>query len=184
MGRPQLEALAAFFILDRMKQSAGLLLYRKKKNIVEVLLVHPGGPYWAKKDAGVWSVPKGEIEKGEETLAAARREFAEELGAPAPEGDVVELGEARQASKIVHAWAQEAEFDADHVHSNMTTLEWPPKSGQQQEFPEVDKAAWVSLATAKTKIIKGQIPLLDRLAEHLGVTAESVEETSGQTSLF
>jgi predicted NUDIX family NTP pyrophosphohydrolase len=171
-----------------MKQSAGLLLFRKTAKGILVLIVHPGGPFWAKKDAGAWSIPKGEFADGEEPLHAARREFAEELGRPAPEGELIKLGAVKQSSsKIVHAWTQEADFDAGNIRSNTVTLEWPPKSGRQQEFPEVDKAAWVSLAAAKTKLVKGQLPLLEALARHLAVSlddAAEIEPTSPQTSLF
>lgn len=169
-----------------MKQSAGLLLYRKKDKRVEVLIAHPGGPFWAKKDAAAWSIPKGEIEEGEELLEAAKREFAEELGKAAPEGEVISLGSAKQSSgKIVHAWAQEADFDASNVSSNTMMIEWPPKSGIQQEFPEVDRAAWVSIEKARNKLVKGQVPLLENLAEQLNVAmAEAAPETSQQTSLF
>lgn len=131
--------------------------------------MHPGGPFWAKKDAGVWSIPKGEFTDGEEPRAAAKREFAEELGSPAPAGDFVDLGSAKQSSgKVVYAWACEADFDARNITSNTFTMEWPPKSGRQQEFPEADKAAWLPLERARTQIVKGQIPLLEALSMHLG----------------
>jgi predicted NUDIX family NTP pyrophosphohydrolase len=148
------------------KRSAGILLHRRRDGAHEVLLVHPGGPFWAKKDAGAWSIPKGEYEDGEEPRAAALREFAEELGAPPPDGELVELGEVRQrGGKVVTAWALAGDADADAVRSNTFTMEWPPRSGTIGEFPEVDRAAWFSLDEARERILPGQAPLLDRLAE-------------------
>jgi predicted NUDIX family NTP pyrophosphohydrolase len=147
------------------KRSAGILLHRRRDGAHEVLLVHPGGPFWAKKDAGAWSIPKGEYENGEEPRAAALREFAEELGAPPPDGELVELGEVRQrGGKVVTAWALAGDADADAVRSNTFTMEWPPRSGTIGEFPEVDRAAWFSLDEARERILPGQAPLLDRLA--------------------
>jgi len=170
------------------KQSAGLLLYKRKGEDIEVLLVHPGGPFWAKKDAGAWSIPKGEFEDGEEPLEAARREFAEELGSPAPQGEWVSLGEAKQSGgKVVHAWALESDFDASHISSNTITIDWPPRSGKQVEIPEVDKAAWVALVDARAKIVKGQILLLEALANHIGQVMPEIPvqgEGTAQTSLF
>ena len=161
------------------KQSAGILLFRKKNGGTEVLLVHPGGPFWARKDAGAWSIPKGEFAEGEESLAAAKREFAEELGRPAPKGELIELGQAKQSSgKIAYAWAVEADFDATNITSNSFQVEWPPKSGQQQEFPEVDRAAWFSIQTARTKLVKDQSSLLQVLARHLGEQASPPEQTT------
>jgi predicted NUDIX family NTP pyrophosphohydrolase len=161
------------------KQSAGILLYRKKNADTEVLLVHPGGPFWAKKDVGAWSIPKGEFAEPEEVLAAAKREFAEELGSPPPDGEFLELGQAKQSSgKVVHAWALEADFDAVNIKSNTFHMEWPPKSGQQQEFPEVDRAAWFPLKTAGAKLVKGQLPLLEALASHLGQQISTPEQTT------
>jgi predicted NUDIX family NTP pyrophosphohydrolase len=148
------------------KRSAGILLHRRHDGAHEVLLVHPGGPFWAKKDAGAWSIPKGEYEDGEEPRAAALREFAEELGAPPPDGELVELGEVRQrGGKVVSAWALAGDADADAVRSNTFTMEWPPRSGTMREFPEVDRAAWFSLDEARERILPAQAPLLDRLAE-------------------
>jgi predicted NUDIX family NTP pyrophosphohydrolase len=149
------------------KRSAGILLHRRGAGGArEVLLVHPGGPFWAKKDLGAWSIPKGEYGDGEDPQAAALREFAEELGAPAPEGDLVDLGEVRQrAGKIVVAWALEGDADADAIHSNTFTIEWPPRSGTMREFPEVDRAGWFALDEARERILPAQAPLLDRLAE-------------------
>ncbi len=149
------------------KRSAGILLHRRSGDgALEVLLVHPGGPFWAKKDLGAWSIPKGEYEDGEDALAAARREFAEELGSPAADGELVALGEVCQKSgKVVTAWALEGDIDADAVTSNTFTMEWPPRSGRTREFPEVDRAAWFGLDEARERILPAQAPLLDRLAE-------------------
>lgn len=150
------------------KVSAGLLPYRWRDAAVDVLLVHPGGPFWAGKDQHAWSIPKGEAEPGEELLDAARREFAEETGL-ACEGPVLALAPRKQAGgKVVHAWAVKAEFDAAAVRSNRFSMEWPPRSGRMQDFPEVDRAAWFDLATARRKIHKGQIGLLDELEARLG----------------
>lgn len=152
------------------KHSAGILLYRRAGRDVEVLLVHPGGPFWASKDMGSWSIPKGEFDEGEEPLAAARREFEEEIGSPPPEGNYGPLGEAKQTSgKIVHAFWLESDFNLERFRSNMFQMEWPPKSGKQQEFPENDKAAWVPLAIAKQKLVKGQSGFIDDLARILGI---------------
>jgi len=146
------------------RKSAGLLLFRRTPAGVEVLLVHPGGPLWAKKDEGAWSIPKGEIDADEAPLAAARREFEEELGSPVS-GEFIALAPIRQASgKVVHAWAVEADFDPATFTSGMFSMEWPPRSGQQQEFPEVDRAEWFSIDNARRKINKAQIELLDQLA--------------------
>lgn len=150
------------------KQSAGLLLYRFHEGTLEVLLVHPGGPFWAKKDLGAWSIPKGEIAEGEDPLEAARREFEEETGFR-PEGFFRELMPVRQRSgKIVHAWAVEGDGDSAAIRSKPFTLEWPPRSGRQQEFPEVDRAGWFDLATAREKILDGQRALLDELRSFTG----------------
>lgn len=145
------------------KRSAGLLLFRESRGVLEVLLVHPGGPFWARKDAGAWSIPKGEFDADEEPLAAARREFAEETGT-AVDGEFIELQPVRQPSgKVVHAWAVRADFDPAQLRSNTFSMEWPPKSGQLREFPEVDRAAWFALDQARAKIQPGQLPLLDQL---------------------
>lgn len=167
-----------------MKQSAGILLFRKMQKNVEVLLVHPGGPYWAKKDVGAWSIPKGEF-TDEDALTAAKREFAEELGGVPPKGEYTELGNVKYSNKTVHVWALEADFDLTNFQSNTFSMEWPPKSGQHQEFPEADKAAWFSLVKAKTKLVKGQVPFIEMLAEKLGENVgEATESDSPQTSLF
>lgn len=147
------------------KLSAGLLLHRRSpEGEVEVLLVHPGGPFWARKDEGAWSIPKGEYAPGEDPLAAARREFVEELGLPVPDGEVVDLGEVRQAGgKVVTAFALEADLDLTGFASNTFETEWPPRSGRRQTFPEVDRAEWVPLPRARLLILAGQLPLLARL---------------------
>ena len=148
------------------ERSAGILLYRHGDDGLEVLLVHPGGPFFARRDAGAWSIPKGLHEDGEEPLAAARREFAEELGSPCPDGPALELGEIRQRNgKRVAAWAVEGDLDAAAITSNSFTIEWPPRSGRHQDFPEVDRAAWFGLDDARAKLLAAQAPLLDRLAE-------------------
>lgn len=153
------------------KQSAGILLFRRSGEEPEFLLVHPGGPFWVKKDLGAWSIPKGQIESEEEPRACAIRELEEELG-PAPELDpeqLIELGSIRQrAGKVVTAWAAEADFDPATLASNTFAMEWPPRSGTQQEFPEVDRAEWFDLATAREKILPAQAELLDRLLERIG----------------
>ena len=149
------------------KKSAGLLLYRETAEGVEVLLVHPGGPFWAKKDDGSWSIPKGEFADGEEPLAAAKREFEEEMGVP-PAGDLMPLEPLRQPSgKVVFAWTLRSDFDPSTLKSNLFSMEWPPKSGQRQEFPENDRAAWFGVESAKRKIVKGQAPFLDQLLERI-----------------
>jgi predicted NUDIX family NTP pyrophosphohydrolase len=149
------------------EHSAGILLYRYRHGVLQVFLVHPGGPFWVNKDAGAWSIPKGLYQDGEDPLAAARREFSQETGFEI-DGDFIELGELRQPSKkIVRAWAIEGDIDATRITSNRFALEWPPHSGQQQEFPEVDKGEWFGLQTAGRKIIKGQAPFLDRLQSKL-----------------
>ncbi len=147
-------------------QSAGLLVHRRRTGGLEVLLVHPGGPFWANKDAGAWSIPKGEFEAGEDPLAAARREFAEELGTPPPRGEPVDLGEIRQKSgKVVHAWAIEGDLDVTDITSNTIEIEWPPRSGRRLEIPEVDRAEWCPDELARERINPAQAELLDRLAE-------------------
>jgi predicted NUDIX family NTP pyrophosphohydrolase len=151
-----------------MKHTAGLLLFRETAGRLEVLLVHPGGPFWAQKDDGAWSIPKGEIDDGEDPLAAARREFEEETG-HAPAGEPIPLDPRKQPSgKVVHAWALRGAFDPATLRSNTFSLEWPPKSGRQQEFPEVDRAAWFALDAARAKILKGQRPFLEQLERALG----------------
>jgi predicted NUDIX family NTP pyrophosphohydrolase len=154
---------------SRHGRSAGILLHRRRGNTTEVLLVHPGGPFWARRDLGAWSIPKGEHDADEDPLAAARREFQEELGAAPPDGDVLDLGEIRQkAGKVVRAWALEGDFDPEQLLSNTFALQWPPRSGNWIEVPEVDRAEWFSLEDARERINPAQVALLDRLAEAEG----------------
>ena len=148
------------------KRSAGLLLHRNRNGAREVLLVHPGGPFWAKKDLGAWSIPKGEYDDGEDARACALREFEEELGTPLVTRELVDLGSVKQRNgKVVTAWAAEGDLDAGAVHSNTFTMQWPPRSGRMQEFPEIDRAGWFALDEARERILPAQAPLLDRLAE-------------------
>jgi predicted NUDIX family NTP pyrophosphohydrolase len=150
------------------QRSAGIILHRKTSTEPEVLLVHPGGPFWATKDAGAWSIPKGLIEKDETPLAAARREFAEELGLPPPDGEMVLLGEFRLPSrKIVTAFALRGDLDPADMQPGTFTMEWPPKSGKTATFPEADRAAWFTLDAAGEKITRGQLPILAALRAHL-----------------
>jgi predicted NUDIX family NTP pyrophosphohydrolase len=145
-------------------KSAGLLLYRRAAGELEVLLVHPGGPMWAGRDAGAWSIPKGEYSPDEEPLAAARREFTEELGSAPPGGDAEDLGEIRQKSgKLVRAFALEGDLDADAITSNVCQIEWPPRSGGLLEIPEVDRAGWFTIEEAQEKMNPAQVELLERL---------------------
>jgi predicted NUDIX family NTP pyrophosphohydrolase len=146
-------------------RSAGALLFRSgDSGRIEVLLGHPGGPFWARRDAGAWSIPKGEYDVGEEPWMAAGREFEEELGAPIPAGRVIELGTVRQPSgKRLTVFAVEADFDAASARSNTFELEWPPGSGRQSSFPEIDRVEWFDCVTARTKLLSGQVEFLDRL---------------------
>jgi predicted NUDIX family NTP pyrophosphohydrolase len=145
------------------KQAAGILLFRRRSSGLEVLLAHPGGPLWARKDDGAWTLPKGQFTADEAPLAAATREFEEEMGSK-PSGEVQSLGTVKQPSgKVIHAWAAESDFNVTTVRSNLFAMEWPPRSGRMGEFPEVDRAAWFSIAEARRKILKGQQPFLDRL---------------------
>ena len=149
--------------------SAGVLLYRFRDQTLEVFLVHPGGPFRRNKDLGSWSLPKGEYERGEDPLAAAKREFQEETGFPPPEGKYLPLGEIRQpGGKLVTAFAVEGDCAPEQIRSNTFPLEWPPKSGRMQQFPEVDRAEWFPLAVARTKLLPAQMPFLDGLALHFG----------------
>jgi len=158
----------------RRLPSAGILLHRRRAGQLEVLLVHPGGPAWARRDRGAWSIPKGEYEPGEDPLGAARREFAEELGVAPPDGPAADLGEIRQrAGKHVRAWALAGDFDVGSLVSNTFEFEWPPRSGKLIRIPEVDRAEWFSLATARERINVGQGPLLDRLEEIVGDADEA-----------
>jgi predicted NUDIX family NTP pyrophosphohydrolase len=155
-GRPELAA-----------ESAGLLLHRIRDGKIEVLLVHPGGPFWARRNEGAWSIPKGEIEPGETPLAVARREFEEELGASPPDEELTPLGTIRQAGgKVVHAWTVHGDLEIARVKSATFSMEWPPRSGRVQEFPEVDRAAWFDLDEARRMILPSQLPLLERLGPH------------------
>ena len=150
----------------RAARSAGLLLFRRTSDGLQVLLVHPGGPFWAKRDLGAWSIPKGEHTDDEDALAAARREFAEELGSAPPDGETIALGEVRQkAGKVVCAWAVAGDLDPLQITSNPFTMEWPPRSGRTREFPEVDRAQWFELTEARERINPAQAALLDRLAD-------------------
>jgi predicted NUDIX family NTP pyrophosphohydrolase len=145
------------------KESAGILMYRLRNSTLEVLLVHPGGPYWAKKDLGAWSIPKGEFEGGEDRLSAAKREFQEETGC-LPEGNFIVLTPRKQpGGKVVHAWAVRGDCDVKAIVSNTFSMEWPPRSGKRQEFPEVDRAEWFTMEVAKEKILKGQVGFLEEL---------------------
>lgn len=149
------------------KLSAGILLYRMRGGGIEVFIVHPGGPFWAKKDYGAWSIPKGEYAEGEDSLAAAKREFHEETGFEV-NGSFRALAPLKQASgKLISAWAVEGDVDALSVKSNTFSLEWPPRSGKVQEFPEVDRALWCDLPTAQKKLLRGQRPFLDQLQQLL-----------------
>jgi len=147
------------------KKSAGILLYRRTPTGIEVFLAHPGGPFWAKRDQGAWTVPKGEVDEDEDMLEAAKREFGEETGARV-HGAFIELSPVRQPSgKVIHAWAVEGDIDAATITSNTFSIEWPPKSGATREFPEIDRAGWFTLSEAREKLLPGQLPLIDQLTE-------------------
>ncbi|WBY01719.1 NUDIX domain-containing protein [Ramlibacter tataouinensis] len=149
-----------------MTRSAGLLMFRRTGDGLQVLLAHPGGPFWARKDDGAWTLPKGEVDDGEDAFATALREFEEETGC-APAGPFVDLGEVRQKSgKRVQAWAFEGDFDPATLRCNLFELEWPPRSGRRQQFPEVDRAGWFAMPDARRKLLPAQHPFLDRLAQH------------------
>ncbi len=150
------------------RTSAGVLLHRATADGVrEVLLGHMGGPFWARKDDGAWSIPKGEHGPEEDPLAVAHREFEEELGSPVPAAELVPLGQVRGSGKLLTVWAAEGDLDAAAATSNTFELEWPPRSGRVQDFPEIDRAAWFDVGTAREKLVKGQLPFLDRLLERL-----------------
>jgi predicted NUDIX family NTP pyrophosphohydrolase len=150
------------------KLSAGVLVYRIRDGVVEVLIAHPGGPFWARKDDGVWSIPKGEYTDGEDPWTVAQREFFEELGLPAPTGPRIDFGSLKQPSgKVVTAFAVQGDLDVTGARSNSFELEWPKGSGRVQEFPEVDRVGWFSVAQARTKLLKGQRAFLDRLMTRL-----------------
>ena len=163
------------------KQSAGILVFRKHSGVVEVLLAHPGGPFWANKDS--WSIPKGELDDGEDLQVAAEREFKEEVGFDRPAGKLIELGEAKQSGKTNYIWAVEGDPDLKQFKSNMFKMEWPPKSGTEQEYPEVDRIKWFDLATAQIKVYKYQVVYFDRLAEAIGTTIETKAVPEQQTLL-
>ncbi|MGH7157027.1 MAG: NUDIX domain-containing protein [Candidatus Saccharimonadales bacterium] len=165
------------------KHSAGLIVFRRTSDGPEVLIAHMGSPWWAKKDIGAWSIPKGEIEEGEDALQTAKREFAEELGLPSPKGEYIQLGVIEQHNnKTVAAWAIEANVDASSIKSNTFKVEWPPKSGKMQDFPEIDRAEWFSLSEAAKRVVRGQAELFERLAKHLDVNLEA--DSPQQGSLF
>jgi predicted NUDIX family NTP pyrophosphohydrolase len=166
------------------RQSAGILLYRwGSGGVCEVLIGHMGGPFWAKKDAGAWSIPKGEHEPGEVPFEVARREFEEELGSPVPAEEFMALGEMRQPSgKVLTVWAAEGELDAAASRSNTFELEWPPRSGRVQEFPEIDRSAWVPVPQARIALVSGQVPFLDRLMAALATSADQPQGSPRSTS--
>ena len=150
------------------RTSAGIVLWRSRQGRLEVLLAHQGGPFWAKKDLGHWTIPKGEAEPGEELVAVARREFAEETGTKVPDGPLVELGEIRQKSgKLVLGWAAEGDLDPSTAVSNTFDLEWPPHSGVVRSFPEIDRVEWFELGEARRRLKAAQVPFLDRLESAL-----------------
>ena len=150
------------------KKSAGIILYRKKKSEIEVMLVHPGGPFWSKKDDGAWSIPKGEFEDDEEPLIAAKREFNEELGKEVSAEEFIELQPVKSKSrKIVFAFAAEQDFETNDINSNLCVIDWPPHSGKQIEIPEIDRAEWFNVATCKKKIVPYMLPLIDELNSKL-----------------
>lgn len=160
------------------RRSAGILLYRRSSDRLEILIVHPGGPFWTRRDAGVWSIPKGEYRIDEDALGAARREFEEELGTAPPHGaEPLNLGEVRQkGGKIVSAWALEGQLDTAEIKSNTFSVEWPPRSGQLREFPEVDRAGWFGIAEAREKLNPAQVAFLDRLMLEVGDGAMAERE--------
>jgi predicted NUDIX family NTP pyrophosphohydrolase len=171
-----------------VKRSAAILLYRmSEQNGLEILIAHMGGPFWAKKDARAWSIPKGEYEDNEDPLEAARREFEEEMGSPVPYGDLVHLGDCRQPSgKIITTWAVKGDFDLSRFRSNTFAMEWPKGSGQMKEFPEVDHAEWMVIERASHMLVKGQVPIVDSLRDYLlgaGFAPEDITKPSpGQGS--
>ena len=166
--------------------SAGLVIYRTSAGQPEVLLAHMGAPWWAKKDVGAWSIPKGLVEDGEQPLDTAKREFGEELGLPVPEGEFIELGDIDQRNrKTVSAWAIEADPDVNEIKSNTFKAEWPPRSGKTQEFPEIDRVAWFGLPEAAQKCVPGQAGLFERLANHLHLPfGPELPDSPKQGSLF
>lgn len=160
-------------VIMTRKLSAGLLLFRRANQngeiVLEVLLAHMGGPFWARKDSGAWSIPKDEYEPGEDPFTAAKREFEEELGSAAPSVEYRDLGSVNQpGGKLVTAWAAEADFDEAGAISNTFELEWPRGSGQMRSFPEIDRAGWFTVEVARVKLVRGQLPLIDRLQDVVG----------------
>lgn len=168
------------------KLSAGILLYRLKDGGVELLLVHPGGPFWAKKDAGAWSVPKGEYLDGEDVLEAAKREFKEELGSDVPSGTAIALDTVKYNNKLLTVWAVAGDFAVKSLNSNTFELEWPPRSGKMEQYPEVDRARWFDPLTAEEKLVKGQRVLVARLLDALKLSRPEAhpQEEPSQLSLF
>lgn len=166
------------------KLSAGIMLYRRQGgDELEIFLVHPGGPFWATKDAGSWSIPKGEYGEGEAALEAARREFAEETGLRVPEGECVPLGEVSYGNKRLSVWALEGNADAKGIRSNTFAMEWPPKTGRRQDFAEVDRADWFGPDEARRRLVKGQAVLVDRLSEQLGISVRG-DKSGEQISML
>jgi predicted NUDIX family NTP pyrophosphohydrolase len=167
------------------KQAAGILPFRRRNGQIEVLLLHLAGPFWAHKDT--WHFPKGELEEGEDWLEAARREFHEEIGVPLPDGELIDLKEGKQGKKTNSIWAIENDVDLSHfpdtLKDNVFDMEWPPKSGQTQTFPENDRAEWFTLQAARGKVFAGLVVFLDRLAEHLGVDVTGEPESEQQSLL-
>lgn len=160
-----------------MTRSAALLVFRRRAGGLEVFLVHPGGPFWAKKDLGAWSIPKGEFAAGEDSLAAAKREFAEEVGQVVA-GEAIALTPCPQPSrKVIHPWAVEGEVDEAQVKSNAFEMEWPPRSGKRARFPEVDRGQWFTLAEARQRLLPGQVPILEELAANLKARGGSRTES-------
>lgn len=168
------------------KHSAGLLVYRSRQGKLEVLIAHMGGPWFTKKDEGAWTIPKGEYDpETEDALKTAKREFREELGQPAPDGDYKELGSTDQKNnKTVTAWAVEADVDVSHIKSNTFEIEWPPRSGRKQEFPEIDRAEWVDINQAASRLIQGQSVFMERLAQLLKAPYDVQANKSEQGTLF
>ena len=155
-----------------LRRSAGIVLFRRRGDLPEVLLGHMGGPFWRRKDAGAWTIPKGGYDDGEDALAAARREYAEEIGHPAPDGELIPLGSVLQSNgKLVTAWAVEGDLDPARASSNLFELEWPPGSGRRQTYPELDRVAWFTLAAARASAVAAQAVLFDRLGEALATGA-------------
>jgi len=159
------------------KLSAGILVFRIRAGVLEVLIVHPGGPFWERKDDGAWSIPKGEYADGGDAFAHAKREFEEELGSAAPNDGYISLGELKQPSgKIVTCWAVPGNIDASRIRSNLFEMEWPRGSGKMKSFPEVDKAGWFTAGVARSKLLKGHLAFVDRLADHLRRQGETFDE--------